>query len=96
MPRFLWYALLIMGQLRRSEGLIGYSLGSRLSSLEFWSLSVWKDEESLREFVLEAPHSRVMRAMSPHVGKTESVRWSTDGAYVPPNWREARERMRGR
>ena len=46
MPRFLWYALLIMGQLRRSEGLIGYSLGARLSSLEFWSLSLWKDSLS--------------------------------------------------
>ena len=41
LPRFLWYALLITGQLRRSESLIGYSLGARLSSLEFWSLLVW-------------------------------------------------------
>ena len=61
-PRFSWYTLLVVGQLRRSEGLIGYSLGAELGSLEFWSLSVWGDEESLRRFIHEAPHNRVIRS----------------------------------
>ena len=84
LPRFSWGALRNVAQLRRSEGLIGYSLGAELGSLEFWSLAVWEDEESLRRFVHAAPHVRVMRAMEPRVGRTEHARWKVvDGAVRP-------------
>ena len=96
MPRFFRYSSQIQHQLADSEGLIGYSLDANLLGRKFWTLSVWEDEESLRRFVQRAPHSRVMTDLLPDMGQTEFFHWKVDGSSVPPDWEEARRRMRER
>ena len=83
MPRFLWNALRVGRQLGRSEGLLYYSTGARLGSLEFWSVSVWKDERALGGFVRASPHSEIMEAMLPHVRRSEFVRWRETSPLSP-------------
>ena len=65
-----------------------------MGSLEFFALSVWEDERALGLFVCTLPHAEIMEAMRPHVAEAGFVRWSIDGASVPPGWREAERRMR--
>lgn len=96
MPRFFKYTLQIRRQLSDSEGLIGYSLDTNVPGREFWTLSVWEDEESLTRFVMRNPHVRVMADLMPHMGQTEFVRWNINGSSVPPDWEEAKGRMRER
>lgn len=93
-PKFLRYAFQLRRQLADSEGLIGYSLDAKLQSREFWTLSVWDDEEALMRFVARNPHGRIMTDLVPHMGQTKFTQWKTDGASVPPGWTDARRRMR--
>jgi heme-degrading monooxygenase HmoA len=94
LPAFALNMLRVERQLARSEGHVGHSGGTRLHKLEFWSVSVWEDEEALQGFVHARPHIEVMRAMRPAVVRSEFVRWPVDGSRVPPDPREAERRLR--
>ena len=96
MPRFMRYTLQIRRQLAGSEGLIGYSLDANVPSREFWTLSVWEDEESLRRFVQRTPHGHVMTDLLPDMGQTEFFAFKVDGSSVPPDWEDTKRRMRER
>lgn len=89
MPKFLWNALRIGRQLSRSEGLLCYSTGARFGRMEFWSTSVWEDVRALVNFVRASPHSEIMATMKPCVMRSEFMRWTINGASVPPSTRQA-------
>ena len=92
-PKFLWLTLKTQRQLRKSRGLIGYSLHAEPLRRQFWTLSVWEDYESLMDFVGEAPHSKIMQALAPRMGKTRFVHWKVKARDIPPGWEEAKTRM---
>lgn len=95
LPAFALNMLRIERQLDRSEGHVGHSGGARLRRLEFWSVSVWEDEEALQGFLHARPHVvEVMRVMRPAVVRSEFVRWLVDGSSVPPDPEEAEKRLR--
>jgi hypothetical protein len=94
--KFMRYTLQIRRQLADSEGLIGYSLDANVPSREFWTLSVWEDEDSLRRFVQRTPHSRVMMDLLPDIGQTRFFPFKMDGSSIPPDWEDAKRRMRER
>ena len=93
MPRFLWNSLRIERQLLASQGLLGHSSGARLKSLEFWSITVWEDEEALQRFVHARPHTGIMQTMRVHVARSEFIRWKVAEAGVPPDVEEAEDRL---
>jgi len=72
--------------------MLGYSVLARPLSKRFWTLSVWKDEAALRNFVQCPPHMRVMTALTPHVGETKFARWTVKGAQLPLSWDDALHR----
>jgi heme-degrading monooxygenase HmoA len=90
---FLLYTWRILGQLRRTPGLLGYSLLAYILQRQFWTLSVWEDEAALQQFVVAYPHSHVMRALQEKMGQTHFVRWHMRGAEFPPHWQEALTRQ---
>ena len=90
---FLLYTWRIQGQLRRTPGLLGYSLLARMFQRQFWTLSVWEGEAALQQFVVEQPHGQVMRALQEKMGQTHFVRWSMRGSEFPPRWQEALARQ---
>ena len=91
-PMLLISAFRIVRQLRRSPGLIAYSLYTELTAAHFWTLSVWDGEAALQVFVHESPHVEAMRALIPHMGPTRFVRWTVKGADLPISWQEALQR----
>jgi hypothetical protein len=91
-PWFLIHTVRIMGQLRKSRGLLGYSLRARLTAKSFWTLSVWQDEGALRSFVHALPHAGTMAALSPHMGETKFTTWALTGRELPPKWEDAIQR----
>jgi len=93
LPAFALNTLRIQRQLARSEGIVGHSGGGRIPSLEFWSVSVWEDEHALQRFVHARPDIEIMRGMRPAVVRSEFVRWSVAGAEVPPDPKEAEQRL---
>ena len=93
-PRFIRLSAETQKQLAKSEGLIGYSLMAELLARRFWTLSVWKDRESLMKFVHEIPHSEIMKSLAPHMGKTRFVQWTLQATEIPPRWNDAKPRIR--
>jgi hypothetical protein len=94
LPGFSLHTIRIMAQLRISGGLIGYSLHAQLMARRFWTLSVWEDEASLRDFVRAQPHARTMTALVPHMGKTRFIRWMITGSELPLRWEDALRRWK--
>ena len=90
---FLLYTWRILGQLRRTPGLLGYSLLAHILQRQFWTLSVWEDEAALQQFVVAYPHSHVMRALQEKMGQTRFVWWRIWGSVFPPRWQEALTRQ---
>jgi heme-degrading monooxygenase HmoA len=94
-PQFLMRTACIVGQLRRSKGLLGFSLRAELRTKQFWTLSAWQDEAALQGFVRAQPHSQTMRAMASRMGATSFIRWTIKGSELPASWEEALRRWRG-
>jgi len=91
---FLLYTWRIQGQLKKTPGLVGYSLLARILQKKFWTLSVWESEAALQRFVAQIPHSAVMAALYDKMEETHFVRWNIRGSEYPPDWREALEMRR--
>src|SRR5579872_3276076 len=92
-PKFLLLSGETRQQLARCRGLVGYSMRAELLARRFWTVSVWDDEHSLMDFVHEIPHSRIMGALAPHMGKTRFAQWTVRATNVPIPWPEAKRRM---
>jgi quinol monooxygenase YgiN len=92
LPEILLYTWRIGAQLRRSSGLIGYSLLARPLQKKFWTLSVWEDNAALMKFVNQSPHSDVMTALKGKMEETRFVQWKLLGSEYPPGWRDALKR----
>jgi hypothetical protein len=89
---FLLYTWRIQGQLRRTSGLLGYSLLARIRKRQFWTLPVWEGEATLHQFVIENPHGQVMIALREKMDQTRFVRWSMRGSEFP---RAGKKPLRG-
>ena len=73
-PAFMGASFGIMKQVEAAPGVLGYSLGSHLPGLSFYTLSAWQDDDSLRAFSRALQHGqalktfhRDMRAPSPFI-----------------------------
>jgi hypothetical protein len=95
-PKFFRFTYEIMSQLRSSPGLIGYSLDARPFARNFWTLSVWRDQKTLMDFVGAVPHDRIMHALAPHLGKTQFAQWAVESREVPLDWNSAKARLSSR
>jgi len=92
-PKFARLTIETMRQLAKSRGLIGYSLGAEVMLKRFWTISVWEDRQSLRDFVEQIPHSRIMQELAPHMDKTGFAEWTLRAAEIPIPWAVARRHL---
>jgi hypothetical protein len=80
---------------RAAPGVVGYSLGTDLLKLYFYTLSVWEDAGSLQAFGRAIPHEEAREAFA--TGKRVPsifVQWSVRGADLPLTWEDALARQR--
>jgi hypothetical protein len=92
-PKFFRFTFEIQRQLRTSPGLIGYSLEAQPFARKFWTLSVWRDQQSLREFVAAMPHGKVMQDLAPHMGRSQFSQWMVEPHEIPLDWKSAKLRI---
>lgn len=93
LPNFFRYSFETQRQLRSAAGLIGYALDAQPFARKFWTLSVWRDEQALMDFTAAMPHSRIMRALAPHMGKSQFARWTVQSHEIPLDWASAKARI---
>jgi hypothetical protein len=60
--------------------------------LTFWTRSVWKDEASLKSFMIHTPHRKVMPKLYGWCDEAAIGRWVTE-SETPPSWEEAGRRI---
>ena len=81
----------VIQQLEQSRGLLGWSMADS-SDYSYLTLSAWQDENSLREFMLTAPHREVMRSLRP-LATGRFVRFRIQGNELPLAWSDAVARL---
>ena len=94
-PAFVRRAYKIMKQADAAPGIVGWSLGFNLFTLDFYTLSVWQDNDSLRRFVREGEHLTSLTEFAQDLRKsTTFVHYKLFGRDVPATWKDALERLR--
>jgi hypothetical protein len=89
-PAFIRSAFRIMKQADAAPGIIGWSLGYNLFTLEFHTLSAWEDAASLRQFVRDGGHLAALGAHEDDMRrKTIFVYYKVLGSEVPLKWKDA-------
>ena len=93
LPSFMRATWRVRRQLATAEGLIGYSLDAKPLAKTFWTLSAWRDQESLDGFARAQPHLDLMAAIRPRMKPTTFVTWTSTGSEIPLRWETARQRV---
>jgi hypothetical protein len=94
-PAFVRRAYKIMKQADAAPGIVGWSLGFNLFRLDFYTLSVWQDNDSLRRFVRAGEHLTSLTEFEHDLRKsTTFVHYKLFGRDVPATWKDALERLR--
>ncbi len=92
-PGFLWAALAIRRQVRRSPGALGVSLIAEPLKARFWTLSAWSDRAALDDFVRHSPHAPTMRKYRPHMRDARFRFWTVPATTLPIDWSDAQARL---
>ena len=83
--RFFRAVSAVRKQLATADGLIGYTLRAKPLAREYWTLSVWKDDAALRQFMRTSPHVSVMTSLRPVMGTTKFVTWTASAEDGRPS-----------
>jgi hypothetical protein len=60
--------------------------------LTFWTRSLWKDDASLKSFMINAPHRKAMPKLYAWCDEAAIGRWTAESDTLP-NWDEAERRL---
>ena len=80
-------------QLTQTDGLIAYTLRAKPLARDYWTLSVWKDQSALQDFMRTPPHVRLMESLKPVMGETKFGQWEITAADGRPDWSAALARL---
>lgn len=91
LPGFIWHAVRSKMQAEKSPGHLSNGVLND-AHLAFWTRSVWKDEASMRAFLLSGAHKQAMAAFQEMVDEGAVAHWEQD-SDTPPSWPEVHERI---
>jgi hypothetical protein len=92
-PRFMMWSFRIIKQLRTAQGCAGFSLDAALLTKTFWTLSAWRDQESMSAFVRSGAHAAMLADMAGRVSGFQAVDSTARQAELPLNWAGAHNRI---
>ena len=94
---FLARSLKIMKQATLAPGIVGWSLGFNLLTLEFYTLSAWEDDASLKALIKSAEHAAALKQFEHDLRQNSIfVRYRVLGRDLPLTWPDAIERQKVR
>jgi hypothetical protein len=91
--RFFRAVFAVRKQLGTADGLVGYMLRARPLTRDYWTLSVWKDDTALRQFMRTPPHVQIMSSLQPVMAPTKFVTWTISAADGRPDMASALEHL---
>lgn len=91
LPAFLWHAFQIQRQVERAAGFVGGRLLID-RKLTFWTLTVWENEKTMKQFRGTGAHVRVMSRLGNWCDEAAYAHWSQLGDAIP-QWDESYEHL---
>ncbi|MEM7007761.1 MAG: hypothetical protein AAF462_01350 [Thermodesulfobacteriota bacterium] len=77
----------VQAQLQKSHGVIGFKLRADILSKKAYTISVWEDAKSLKEFITSGVHKEVMASDAKYLGDDRKfVTVFIKGSEFPPTW----------
>ncbi len=76
-----------------NDGYIGHSVRARVLGNEVWTMTIWRDEASLNDFVGSPTHRAAMRKGLPPVIRAKFLRFEHPTNEVPPTWSDMLKRL---
>ena len=82
----------VLKQIKENEGAANYAVRANLLKKHFWTLSIWKDPNSLRLFIMTEPHATAVKKFTEWAGEGSAfVEWSSPKNTI--DWPEAFEKL---
>jgi hypothetical protein len=91
LPAFVYHAFLANRQARRAPGNLTVDAIND-ANWTFWTRSAWRDEASMRAFMLADPHRHSMAKLALWCDEAAVVHWVQESSQLP-DWREGHRRM---
>ena len=91
LPKFFWHAIPSNIQARKAPGNLGLDALND-ANFAFWTRTAWKDEASMRAYILAGAHGKAMRAFADMVCEGCTVHWEQEGTQLP-TWQEGYKRL---
>jgi len=76
----------VIASLPTQEGYLGHSVRSRDLGNEVWTMTIWKDERTLDQFVRSPVHRQAMRQGTPQVLTAKFDRFEWPSIKTRPSW----------
>jgi hypothetical protein len=82
----------VLKQAKQSHGMVDYAVKADFPKKHFWTLSIWKDRESMRRFVMAEPHLMAMKKFEVWAGEGSAFAdWNSSSRSI--DWGEAMKRL---
>jgi hypothetical protein len=92
MISFQLMTLKVLKQAKQSYGIVDYAVKADFPKKHFWTLSIWKDMDSIRQFVMTEPHITAMKKFEEWAGEGSAfVDWTSARSSI--DWEEAMTRL---
>ncbi len=79
----------VRGSLEENKGYLGVTIRREIFGSMAWTMTVWKDESSLEDFVYSREHERAMKDGAPAVKRGRFFRIKKQWKDLPMPWEEA-------
>lgn len=83
----------VLKQVKETKGIMNYAVTADFRKKHFWTLSTWKDRDSLRRFIMARPHATAIQKFTEWAGEGSAfVEWTSSSNSI--DWAEALERLK--
>ena len=91
LPLFFWHSLRSQSQAEASDGC--FATAVRYHKRAFWTLTVWRDHEATRAYMVSRAHLAAMPKLKIWCDEASLAHWAQDTTTRPP-WSEAETHLR--
>lgn len=82
----------VLKQAKEAQGAVRYAVKADFPKKHFWTYSIWRDRDSLRQFVMAEPHATAVKKFAEWAGEGAAfVEWTSSNGSI--GWTEAMERL---
>jgi len=82
----------VLKQAKQSLGIVNYAVKADFPKKHFWTLSVWNDQYSMRQFVMTEPHVTAIKKFEVWAGDGSAFAdWTSSSSLI--DWEEAMRRL---